>query len=169
VERLTLINQFRILEALYPNEAASYALRQEVLREGYEILYGPEAFGGIENPMSPRDCGEVWDTMDMFCAIGLSLPQGSPLESHHHSRFSGHDGNNEPEFMAFAKFTFERLNRFQNMPKRGTNPWNSGSAMREVYGRMLAEWRKVPEADLFDMNEDQLRGVMDASRHPDAD
>ena len=29
--------------------------------------------------------------------------------------------------------------------------------------------RKVPEADRSSMNEDQLRTVLDASRHPDAD
>jgi len=169
VERLTLMNQFRILEALCPDEAASYARGQEVLREGYEFLYALEVFGGIDNPMSAEDCREVWDTMEMFDAIGRSLPQGSPLKDDPNSRFSGYDGNNEPVFMAFAEFTFERLKRFQDMPKRETNPWNSGPAMREVYGRMLAEWRRVPEADRFGMNEDQLRGVLAASRHPDAD
>ena len=110
VGRLTLINQFQILEiiASNPDDAKSYALKQEVLREGYEILYGPETFIGIENSMSSEDCREVWNTMDMFDAIGLSLPQGSPLENHRHSRFSGYDGNNEPEFMAL-----------RNLPLRG--------------------------------------------------
>lgn len=171
VERLTLINQFQILETIAsnPDDAKSYALKQEVLREGYEILYESEAFIGIENSMSSEDCREVWNTMDMFDAIGLSLPQGSPLKNHRHSRFSGYDGNNEPDFMAFAKFTFERLERFQNMPKKVADPWNSHCRMRGVYGRMLSEWQKVPDADRFSMSRDQVKAILDAARHPDAD
>jgi len=105
----------------------------------------------------------------MFDAIRQSLPEGSPLKDHPHSRFFGYHGNSEPGFMAFAQFTVEGLGRFQDMPRKNVDPWNSHCPMREIYGRMLAEWRKVPEVDRFSMTEDQLRGVLAASRHPDAD
>ena len=38
--------------------------------------------------------------------------------------------------------------------------------MKEAYSRMLAEWRKVPEADRFGMDEDRLRAVLDVSSIP---
>jgi len=166
VERLTLMNQFRILEALYPAEATSYARSREILERGYDSHYGREVFGDVHDndPMPAGKCGEVCDTLDMFDAIRQSLPEGSPLKDHPHSRFSGYDGNSEPGFMAFAQFTVEGLGRFQDTPRRKADPWNSHCQMREVYGRMLAEWRKVPEADQFGMNEDQLTSVLDAAR-----
>ena len=39
VERYILSNQFRILEALYPDEASHFATTREALEHGYEILY----------------------------------------------------------------------------------------------------------------------------------
>lgn len=173
VERLMLINQFRILEAVCTdkNEAESYAKGREILERGYEFHYKYDVFceGNYDDPMPERDGGEVYDTLGMFDAINKSLPEGSPLKKHPHSRFSGYDGNNEAKFMTFACFTVKRLGWFQLVPLRETDPWNSHCPMRGVYGRMLAEWKKISPEEKFCMTEDQLRGVMDASRHPDAD
>ena len=38
-ERLNLVNQFLILEKLYPNEADYYAEHRQALQEGYELHY----------------------------------------------------------------------------------------------------------------------------------
>lgn len=36
-ERLFLVNQFRILEALYPDEAEYYAIQREAVSAGYTL------------------------------------------------------------------------------------------------------------------------------------
>ncbi|MCY4259964.1 MAG: YfbU family protein [Rhodobacteraceae bacterium] len=169
VERLMLINQFRILEALGPDETSSYAEQRTILEDGYESYYDWKVFGQILSPTSCEEGTEVLDTLTMFDAIRNSLPEGASVDDYPHSRFNGYSGNEETKSMAFARFSIEGLGKFSSLPLRETDPWNSHFPMREVYGRMLAEWRKVPETDRFDMSEDQLRSVMDAARHPDAD
>lgn len=39
MERIVLVNQLRIMEALYPDEASQLGVQREALERGYELLY----------------------------------------------------------------------------------------------------------------------------------
>lgn len=60
-ERWMLSNQYRILEALYPADAGSYARHREALESGYELHYD-WMIGSIyddKDTLSSEDCREV--------------------------------------------------------------------------------------------------------------
>ena len=43
-QRLILINQYKILEKLYPEDAKTYARYQEILNKGYTLHYHDSTF-----------------------------------------------------------------------------------------------------------------------------
>lgn len=168
LERILLANQLRILEALYPDEASQLGVQREGLERGYEMLYdwGFENVYDGEDKMTPEESKEVWDTMDMFDAIERSTPDGLDLGEYRFAKFAGYDGNNESKFMSFARFTVERLERFQYLPMQRRGYWNSHMPVRDLYRRMLEAWREVPSGDRFSMTEEQLKSVLAAASHP---
>lgn len=82
LDRIFLVNQIRILEGLYPDEAESLSVQREALEHGYEMLYAWDfeyIYDGNDK-MTVEESREVWDTMDMFDAIGRSMPDGFDLK-----------------------------------------------------------------------------------------
>lgn len=168
-ERMLLINQYRILEKLYPDEAEDMAVQREALEKGYEVLYsrGSEYIYDGDDAMTADESREVWDTMDMFDAINRSLPKSFDTTGYPLVRFAGYDGNNEGKFMGFAQYTVERLKRFDYLPMQKPGYWNSHMPIRPVYQRMLAEWRKVSLVNRFALDEGTLRRILGAAVHPE--
>lgn len=171
LDRYSISNQLRILEALYPDEAEHYAVQREAIENGYEMLYQwhmDYIYDG-DDKMSVEESKEVWDTMDMFDSIDRSLKKMSPgeIEEKLFTKFRGYDGNNETKFMAFAAFTVERLKRFEYLPMEKKGYWNSHMPIRDVYIRMLEQWRKVPTERRFDLTKAELEAVLDAAVHPE--
>ena len=169
LDRYFLSNQLRILEALYPDEADDIAVRREAVERGYEMLYHWDMdfiYGG-DDVMTVEESSEVWDTLDMFCAIDMSAKRigKAELQGSAFAKFRGYDGNNETKFMAFAAFTVERLNRFEYVPMPKKGYWNSHMPTRHAYNRMLAEWRKVPRERRLELTEDELAAILNAAIH----
>lgn len=171
LERYFLSNQLRILEALYPDEADSLAVRREAIERGYEFLYGwdMEHIYSGDDVMTPEESAEVWETLDMFDAIERSSQTVGPenLDGFHFKKFAGYDGNNESKFMSFAAFTVERLGRFQYIQTAKAGYWNSHAPVRAIYQRMLEVWQRIPRERRFDLSLDQLREILGAAVHPD--
>src|SRR3546814_2004917 len=72
-ERLFLSNQMRILEALYPEEAQYISTQRVAVERGYEFLYDFELMSHIyegDDTLSSDEAKEVWDTLEMFGALG---------------------------------------------------------------------------------------------------
>lgn len=169
LDRVFLINQLRILEALYPDEAEDLGVRREVLERGYEMLYAWDyeyVYDGSDR-MSAEESQEVWDTLDMFDAIQRSMPQGFDTEPYPITKFAGYDGNNEGKFMSFAQFTVERLKRFEYVPMQKAGYWNSHMPTRPAYRRMLAEWKSKDTLHRFAMPQEELKQVLGAAIHPE--
>ncbi|KAB0459776.1 YfbU family protein [Agrobacterium radiobacter] len=169
LDRIFLVNQLRVLEALYPDEASSLSVQREALERGYEMLYAwdTEFIYDGDDVMSAEESREVWDTMDMFDAINRSLPDGFDISRYPVLKFAGYDGNNESKFLAFAQFTVERLQRFEYLPMQKPGYWNSHMPIRPVYGRMLDEWRKVDQTRRFELNSGELERILGAAIHPE--
>ncbi|MDE0254577.1 MAG: YfbU family protein [Rhodospirillaceae bacterium] len=165
LERLFLSNQYRILEALYPNLAEEYSVRREAIELGYELLYDWNAdyIYDKEDILTRDEALEVWDTFDMFDSLKRSAEKLQKLDwlsSHFCSSFLGYDGNNETKFMAFAEFTIERLKRFQYIDLPNDKYYNSHTVMRPKYQKMLFEWKKIPSPSRFDLSEDQIKSIL---------
>lgn len=171
LERYFLSNQLRILEALYPEEAADLAVRREAIERGYEMLYGwdMEHIYSGDDVMTAAESSEVWDTLDMFDSINRSVEKigKDDLRKHIFYKFAGYDGNNETKFMSFAAFTVERLKRFEYVQLNRPGYWNSHLPVRDIYKRMLSEWRKIPQERRFDLTETEVRAVLGAATHPE--
>lgn len=172
LDRIFLINQLRILEVLYPEEAKDMSVQREALERGYEMLY-PLDFQHVyvgNDTMSVDESREVWDTMDMFDGIQRSLaemPEDYELPKYSTTKFLGYDGNTETKFMSFARFTVERLERFEYVPMEQPGYWNSHRPVRDVYQRMLEVWRDLPHLERFSMSKQQLDAVLGAQTHPE--
>lgn len=169
LDRVFLVNQLRIMEALYPDDASQLSVQREALERGYEMLYawGFEYIYDGDAKMSIEECQEVWDTMDMFDGIERSMPEGLDTSNLTMTKFAGYDGNNEGKFMSFAQFTVERLNRFEYLELQKPGYWNSHFPVRDIYQRMLEEWKKVPRLERFSMSQEQLTRVLAAAIHPE--
>lgn len=168
-DRIFLVNQIRILEALYPEDAESLSVQREALERGYEMLYAwdVEHIYDGDDKMNVEESKEVWDTMDMFDAIGRSAGDSFDYSKFPLTKFAGYDGNNEGKFMSFAQFTVERLKRFEYVPMQKEGDFNSHMPVREVYGRMLNEWKKLPSTKRFHMSFNELETVLGAAVHPE--
>ena len=169
LDRIFLVNQLRILEILCPDEVAQLSVQREALERGYEMLYNLDfeyIYDG-DSKMTEEESREVWDTMDMFDAIGRSMPEEMDVSIFHMTKFAGYDGNNESKFMSFARFTVERLERFEYVPMERPGYWNSHFPVRDTYLRMLEEWKKLPNPSRFSMSPEQLQLVLKAARHPE--
>jgi len=159
-ERLSYIHQLRILEALYPDDADTYAKQRTALEEGYALHYG-WMFEHLYDELSTEQCREVLDILDMYRAITFSLqklPEGDELRNHHHVAFSGFDGNNETHLMSYARYYIVDLNRYSELLPDGYVSFNSHCPMLHTYQAMLGRWNSLP--DRFRLSRDQLATVL---------
>lgn len=171
LERYYLSNQLRILEALYPNEADELAVQREAVEQGYSFVYdmGMDHILDGNDAMTPEESKEVWEAMDMFLSIDRTIQDLGleDLHKEHFTRFRGYDGNNESKFMGFAAFTVERLGRFTHLPLKEELYFNSHMPTRQIYERMLIEWRKIDYQHRFPMRKEDLMKVLEAAVHPE--
>ncbi|PWC67024.1 hypothetical protein TSH7_02790 [Azospirillum sp. TSH7] len=167
LERYFLINQLRILEALYPDEADELAVQRESLERGYEMLYSwnvNHIYDG-NDVMTKEETLEVWDTFDMFDALNRALEEYKDFDASQYpwTKFAGYDGNSETKFMSFAAFTVERLKRFDYLPMSREGYWNSHRPMREIYQRMRNEWKRIPREQRFNLSRQQVTEILQTS------
>lgn len=171
LQRLILVNQMRLLEALYPDEADEISVHREALEHGYELLYDwnvSHIYDG-DDAMTREESLEVWNTLDMFDAINrfVMRSESAELANSAFAKFSGYDGNNETKFMAFTMYTVERLKRFYYVPMAKPGYYNSHYPARDQYRRMLAVWNKVPRSRRFELTKDEVEAILAAAIHPD--
>jgi uncharacterized protein YfbU (UPF0304 family) len=144
-ERWILSNQYRILETLYPAEAASYARNREALDSGYELHYGwmAERIYDEDDMLSEEDCREVMQILNMYLALKRSyeaLQDKSGIEEWQ-IKFSGFDGNNETTRLAYMRYLNEEGEAYADLD-RGDN-FNSHMPSLDGYRRQLAEWKAL--------------------------
>lgn len=171
LERYNIVNQIRILEALYPDEANELAVQREALERGYEMLYSwsmNHIYDG-NDVMTREESLEVWDTFDMFDALNRAFEEYKDLDisQYHLTKFAGYDGNGETKFMSFAAFTVERLKRFDYLPMSREGYWNSHMPMRATYKRMRDEWYKIYPEHRFNLSREQVIEILKAAIHPE--
>ena len=73
-ERLMLANQYRILETLYPQEAARFAQNRQVVEGGFTSQYDT-LLADIRTDVPPGDCDLVAGVLDLYRAMQQSIRQ----------------------------------------------------------------------------------------------
>jgi uncharacterized protein len=161
-ERLSFIHQFRILEALYPEEAADFAKHRTALEDGY-VLHYDWMFEQLDDELSEADCREVLEILDMFRAIHYGLADLDPndaLQKHGNAKFSGFDGNHEGKQMAYAHYFIVDLGRFSELKTSEYPGFNSHWPTLETYRSMLVVWKEISTPSRFKLSRGQLQTIL---------
>lgn len=139
VERRVLINQSRILAALYPLEAQQFERAIEILSEGYHEAWEDVVLNGLKKPFLKEDMNFIFQTLEMYDWLqksyyALSLDEKLQLQERN-LRFPGFDPKEEPRHLSYARFLLENLDRFAFVET--TDRLMADKPMREIYERML--------------------------------
>jgi uncharacterized protein len=159
LERLKLINQFKILEQLYPGEADHYKNQRTVLEWGYTRHYS-DMFHWIADEMSEEECNEIVEILELHRVLydayqKLKDKKGINPED---IQFKGFDGNNESKEMLYATFYMHELDGYRELRGSGQSPdYNSHHPMIEKYRSMVKVWsgkaksRQLGKEDIVDI------------------
>lgn len=152
LERLKLINQYLILEALYPDEAEYYSRHREALEKGFTLHYDWMT-ENLYDELSEEECRFVLDVLNMYRAITFSnndLPEDEKLDDTE-IRFPGFDGNNEGLQLSYTVYFIVRLGRYDELRREGEyTDFNSHAPMMDLYQRMLATWSEMGKPHRLD-------------------
>lgn len=145
-ERLNLINQYKILSKLYPEDLEHYDELREILEDGYEIFYS-QISEWVSQDMPEKEGKFVLDVLDLYRAIEdyKRISKDQKVIDNHYSYFRGFDGNNEGKYMQFARFLIHKQNKFSEQKDylRKNDNLNSHMPMISTYEKMLSKWRDI--------------------------
>lgn len=158
LERLLLSNQYRILEALYPDDAEYYENNRKAVEEGFELHYSDLLEGLSENELSTAECREVIDILSMYRALTFSyqkIEDKSGINSYY-IKFDGFDLNDEYEGkrVIYARYFINDLDRFEEL-KYGNSyaDCNSHGIRMDRYREMLSRWNGLGRKNILTKEE----------------
>jgi uncharacterized protein YfbU (UPF0304 family) len=163
IERLSLINQFLILEKLNPEEAEYYEKNRIALEQGYKAHY-KTIFEHLWDEMPEEKTKEVLDILEMYRSITWSyidLNKGKKSDPKY--AFKGFDGNEESEQLSYCHYFIVNLERYQELVQNPEYPdFNSHCRMLDRYRRMLAIWKQEKEKNDFKLTLEQINKIFAA-------
>lgn len=149
VERWMLVNQYRILERVDPENREDHETCRMALEAGYELSYETCATSIDEKGLSAEECKEVLAILDMFRALRHSMEEltdktGIDLRA---VQFDGFDGNNETKQFLYATFFCSRYNRFPELDVRNSHGPSLGGyrSMRRVWESCVNKYQPTKE------------------------
>jgi uncharacterized protein YfbU (UPF0304 family) len=141
VERRILINQSRLLAALYPLEAAEFERTVKILSEGYQEGWQEVVLKGLKAPLLKEDMNFVSHVLEMYDWLQKSFYALSLADKLHIKEqalaFPGFCPETEQPYIAYATFLLETFDRFAYVEV--LKPLHTLRPMREVYDEMLRE------------------------------
>jgi uncharacterized protein YfbU (UPF0304 family) len=168
VERWMLANQYRILEALYPEDAADFAKKRLVLEEGYELEYDwlIDDIHRDKDCMTADECRDVLDILEMFRAMKWAYEAQSDKTwaEARKTLFLGFDGNNEGKQLGYAIHLRDQEKyeeQFRDLLGDEKRDLNSHFPTLARYRAMLDVWRAA--ADKQHLTSDDLKEIRAAA------
>lgn len=139
VERRILINQSRILAALYPLEASDFERTIKILSEGYQEGWQEAVLKGLKSPLLKEEMNFVYQVLEMYDWLqksfyGLALDDKLELKEQT-LVFPGFCPEKEMDCVAYATFLLEHFDRFSYVEV--TRPLHAPRPMRGFYEEML--------------------------------
>jgi len=160
-DRLILSNQFRILEALYPDEKQHFSNTREAIESGYEIEYDWQTQYIHREVVNVEECNQVIDILSMFDVLKHayeSIEDKSGIDEYK-VKFLGFDGNNETKQMAYARY-LRKNGKFTNL--ESLDDFNSHCPMLATYRRMLNEWSRSDKK--YQLTKDDIKRITKAGK-----
>lgn len=161
-QRWILVNQMRILAALYPSDREDYERTAEALGSGYELEYDLQAPHIYDEVLTEDECHEVRETMQMYWHMQGITKQLSDKTGVDEEKlfFRGYDGNNETKFMAYARYLHD-MNLFASIEHaEGFDSHYINS--RRDYGSMLQRYTTAIRRDHGDLTKDDIIEILAA-------
>ena len=163
LERVMLINQYRILSKINPNEANYYEELIEILENGYSVFYSMiDDFVYDEAPVEEGKF--VLDILQLYRMIDDYIRDNEehPFKEHHWIPFKGFDGNNEFRYMSFARFLILNQGKFTEQKKffSANDSLNSHTRTVDKYRRMMDRWEECD--DKYNLSEEDISQILDA-------
>ncbi|MEO5914333.1 MAG: YfbU family protein [Luteolibacter sp.] len=162
-DRIILINQYRILAKLEPNESERLEELIEILENGYRLFYSM-IDEWISDDMPEDRSILVLDILGIYRIIEdhKRLVSSQAVMEHSFHFFPGFDGNNESEYLSFSRFLIEKQGKFTEQKpylKRNDN-LNSHLPMVPKYRKMVNAWKSMGSA--YHLTEQQILSILDA-------
>ena len=156
-ERVLLINQYRILASLNKDDEEHYSELIAILENGYEIFYSM-VDEWISDDMPEEEGRFVLDILDFYRIV----EDISRLIEHAFSIFRGFDGNNESEYMSFARFLINQQGKFSEQQDylRKNDNLNSHMPLVQTYKAMLRKWEEMDKR--MSLSVDEAISILDA-------
>jgi uncharacterized protein YfbU (UPF0304 family) len=154
-DRLILINQYKILSILNPDESERYANYIRTLELGFELNYDIMA-AWLTDGMSEEECAEVVDILEMYRCLNHSFSKLRDKSGINRRRleFPGFDAEEEEKQLGYMEYLLYSMNKFKEFRKRGRNPdHDSRQPMLDRYRAMLRVWESYSNKKLLDKNE----------------
>lgn len=141
VERRILINQSRILAALYPLDAPEFERAIEVLSEGYQEAWPDLVLKGLKSTFPKEDMNFIYQVLGMYDWLQKSfyaLTLEDKLQLKERTLvFPGFCPKTETRHIAYATFLLENLDRFSYVEV--IKPLHASQPMRDIYQEMLKD------------------------------
>lgn len=166
-DRLILANQYKILKALYPGEAAEYDNNLKIIENGYASKTDDLFLHITESYVSREISKEVRDVLGMFDEIGYAIDQLGGVDGIKNAsslRFRGYDGNGEFEHIGYCQFILGDPDIYKWIKPR-SETYNSHCPMIGIYGRMVEAWHKSKEP--AGLTRDDLSRIAASALNPD--
>jgi uncharacterized protein YfbU (UPF0304 family) len=158
-ERRILINQSRILAALYPFEAAEFERAAKILLEGYQEGWEDIVLKGLKASFPKDEMNFVFQVLEMYDGLQKSfyaLSLEDKLQLREQSLvFPGFCPKTEKPHLAYAIFLLENLDRFTYLEV--TRSLHAPKPMRDIYEEMVLG---LPNFGGHIMKADQLKAVI---------
>ena len=168
VERWILTNQYKILEHVDPDNLKHYQTMQVVLEQGYELEYDwkTQHLYNDDDVVTEEKGRYVINVMAMYDALQQSFKSLADKEGikERELAFPGFDGNEEGEYLSYAKFLREHEGKFTSL-KDDSDHLNSHFPTLDIYNRMQEVWAQA--RNKYALSRDEIRAILDARIHPD--
>lgn len=161
-ERLILANQYEILSLLRDGDE-SLARLAENLRDGHKWIYEEKL--RISENLSDQDAEHVLAILGIYSDLRDSyneLADKSGIEERTVT-FPGFDGNNESELLSFSRALSANGNYQQTI---GDTARNSHMPTRDIYSRMIGEWRRLGKPH-YPYTKEQIVAILGARARGD--
>jgi uncharacterized protein YfbU (UPF0304 family) len=163
LERLSLINQYRILALLDSQNKETYDNYIEILERGYSIYYSD--FTDSLSEEATEEQGQfIIDILDLYQVIFdfIKANPGTAVENHPYALFKGFDGNNETKYLSFARFVVLKQGQYPDQLafRKRNDRLNSHTKMANKYTNMLNKWKEHEES--YELLEKDLLEILNA-------
>lgn len=163
-QRLILINQYKILEKLYPEEEETYSQHREILEEGYTLHYN-DLIQVISEDIPENLLREVLDILDMYRGLYFAVAsrEKSPEYKDKQIYFPGFDGNEEIEHLKYTLFFIFKLDRYDELKKINSySSYNTHCNTLGQYRKMLSKWKSI-SSNKMEISDDDLKWLIENS------